>query len=238
MVASVLWHAPAARAFDLKRTDRGALVRWHTDTVTFAVVAPAHAAMSHGELAHATEIALDAWRGMPGLPELVVCRPSARCAPDVTIEVPADWAHDPGRLAVTLDTYEATSGAMVSAHVLVNPRFRESVLDEASPDMSSYDLASTLAHEVGHVLGLSESGFREATMWPDGGRGDTIARTLDVDDETAIATLYDASDATPPLLYACQAAPAGRSGPAVPMVLAVTLGVVALRARRRRVACA
>lgn len=235
LAGSHAWRPASARAFDLKRTERGALVRWHTDTVTFAVSRPGSGAVSAGELARATEIALDAWRGMPGLPELVVCpaASSRHCAADVTIEAPDEWHFDARRLAVTLDTYDAASGALVSARVIVNPGFPTAVVDEARPDRTVYDLASTLAHEIGHVLGLAESGFREATMWPDGGRGDVIARTLDVDDEQAIATLYEARDAREPLLYACQAVPTAPSSRAVALSLAVILGVAAVRLRRR-----
>ncbi len=238
LLGAMLAPAPGAHAFDFKRTEGGALVRWHTDTVTFAVRAE-HGDFSLRELSHATDIALDAWRGMPGVPELVACPPagsSRSCAADVTIEVPRTWVHDPGRLAVTLDTYEADTGALMSARVLVNPRYPTSVLDEEHPAGADYDLASTLAHELGHVLGLAESGFREATMWPNGGRGETFARTLDVDDEEAIATLYDAGDPALPLLYGCNTAPVVGAGPLAPAVFTLGLAALVVLARRRRLA--
>jgi len=236
-VLLALSHVSGARAFDLKRTPSGHIVHWSVDSVTFGVNEPARGTISRDELDRALDIALDTWRGMPGVPWLRTCRRGEACNAQVWVDVPAasEWRFDRDRLAVTVATMDDSTGEMMQADVVVNSRFPSCLMDEAHPDPGQYDLASTLAHEVGHVLGLAESEVRTATMWPRGGRGDTSARTLDDDDERALETLHAATAPEPELFPGCAVAmirePAGRR-PVAPLL--VVLAMVCTAYMRRR----
>ena len=59
----------------------------------------------------------------------------------------------------------------------------------ATPPGGAEDLETTVLHEWGHSLGLFHSGFGQATMFPFSPPADD--RTLDVDDNAGISSLYD-----------------------------------------------
>ena len=60
----------------------------------------------------------------------------------------------------------------------------------ATPPGGAEDLETTVLHELGHSLGLFHSGFGQATMFPFSPPADD--RTLDVDDNAGISSLYPA----------------------------------------------
>lgn len=109
----------------------------------------------------------------------------------------------PGRTRVFFDP---NTGAITEADVVLNPNlFASNGGPGFSTDGTSgtYDLESTLQHEIGHLLGLDHSGVIGATMQPRQGQNFTIpgttisvlqttVRTLSDDDISAIRTLYGA----------------------------------------------
>jgi hypothetical protein len=76
---------------------------------------------------------------------------------------------------------------MLEADVLFNPARRFGT--DGSPGVR--DVQDLATHELGHALGLHHSPVAAATMYPDGGEGQTLARTLDADDRAGVRALYD-----------------------------------------------
>jgi hypothetical protein len=96
--------------------------------------------------------------------------------------------------------YDPTSGEISEADIVINP-FPYSVEDvplqfstDATP--GTYDLESTFAHEIGHLLGLSHSAVIASTMQASQGLNGTYGlpalseRTLSEADRTAVRGLY------------------------------------------------
>jgi hypothetical protein len=108
-----------------------------------------------------------------------------------------------GRTNITTDG----SGNIVHAEIAVNPqvtRFdangqQQSSFFSTDGAFGSYDLESTLVHEIGHMLGLEHSGLISATMQPRQGTNGTFnlpnftTRTLSSDDVAAIRAIYGPS---------------------------------------------
>lgn len=194
-----------ASAYTLKTTERGMLVRWHTHRVTLRVDPSSAKAFGRAELRQALTYAAQAWRGLPGVPDLDVeggAPPGAghdhAAGPTNGVYVADPWPFDPDRLAVTLATYDAHTGEMLDADILLNPHQPLALLDEQDEARTDhYDLGAVLAHELGHVLGLEESDVKGSTMWPRIRRGTTHQRVLEVDDEDGMIAVYqDAALAT------------------------------------------
>jgi hypothetical protein len=238
---------PAA-AYTLKQTETGAPVRWAQPRIALRVDTAMRSRFRHGDAEAAVSLAVEAWRGYPGVPDIVVERGepgprgfhprSARQSHGVYLVPEAEWTDDPHLLAVTVTTYEESTGRVVDADILVNDAHRFALLGEdrrrGRPERA-FDLASVLAHEVGHVLGLGESEVPDATMWSRTRRGEVDQRTLELDDEDGVIALYARSpDDGSSAPAGCSAVPlAPRRGPAVALLAGVLLAV-AVRARLKR----
>ncbi len=98
-------------------------------------------------------------------------------------------------LALTTITFNVQSGEIYDADVEVNSAEYDITTSDDNVDA---DLASIIAHEVGHFLGLSHSSVPGATMRPGYQPGFVGLRTLDPDDIAGICTLYPASAAERP----------------------------------------
>ncbi|HMC68004.1 MAG TPA: matrixin family metalloprotease, partial [Mycobacteriales bacterium] len=107
----------------------------------------------------------------------------------------------PGRANVIFDN----NGNINEADAAVNPlvtRFDPTTGQQTASFFStdgtpgSYDLESTLTHEIGHTLGLEHSGLVSATMQPRQGTNGTFdlpnftTRTLSGDDVAAVRSIY------------------------------------------------
>ena len=187
-----------ARAYTLRYTRAGLPVRWATARVPLRVD-PALAA-SAGESTEAARLAVAAWAGLAGVPALALDG-EVRLAPGYAPR--GDNENGVYRveslpvsgvaLAVTVSTYRQDDGVLLDADVLVLASRELALLGEAprGRELRRHDLASLLAHESGHVLGLGETADDEAaTMWPTLRLGDTSARTLEPDDEAGVLGLY------------------------------------------------
>lgn len=249
LVALWLCLAPSiVLAYTLRYSEAGAPIRWNTARVEVHLHQSLESQYRPGEARRALEIAVDAWRGVGG-PDLVLVpetdtRPYMAGRAGVQVAFADPWPFDRGPLAVTVTSHRASDGVIVDSDILVAPGHALELLDEADPNRSRFDLASVLAHELGHVLGLGESEDSMATMWPRTRRGTTHARVLAADDEEGIAALYPQNPRTPEVTtYGCASpgsVPRGSEGLGV--LFAGVLALVMLRrapawgSRRRRVA--
>jgi len=94
-------------------------------------------------------------------------------------------------LARTILLHRSVSGEIVDADVVINfGTYLFAAGDACAPDV--YDLAATLTHELGHVLGLDHSDVPSATMARAADPGECDKRTLDPDDLAGICASYSA----------------------------------------------
>ena len=103
-------------------------------------------------------------------------------------------SENPGRTRVFSDS----GGAIVEADIALNPN--ELFSSDGTP--GTYDLESTFAHEVGHLLGLEHSAIIGATMQPRQAQNGVYGlpaftqRTLSADDAAGARALYGSKAGT------------------------------------------
>ncbi len=196
---SVLGLAPSAsHAYTQRFTVGGLPVRWSHASVPLRVD-PA-LGRDPGEADAAARIAFAAWGGIPNVPLLSLAGEVQRAHGYASSGPNENGVYQVGMLpiggnalAVTVSTYRQDDGILLDADILVKDSRDVRLLDEmpARRDRRRYDLASLLAHESGHVLGLGESmDDATATMWPRIGLGETDARTISADDEAGVRAIY------------------------------------------------
>jgi hypothetical protein len=88
---------------------------------------------------------------------------------------------DQGFIAVTTNWYR-NDGTMNEADIQIDPCLLK----------GDYNLQQTVAHEVGHLLGLDHSGVVSSIMYPYVSKSGSMS--LESDDKLAIATLYSKND--------------------------------------------
>lgn len=95
-----------------------------------------------------------------------------------------------GNFLAWTSTWWVREGSRVrirEADVLFNPRVRFATDGGAG----ARDLQDLMTHEMGHALGLHHSPIMGATMYPDGGTGQTLARSPEPDDIAGLRALYE-----------------------------------------------
>lgn len=239
-VALLALSAPPASAYELQLAPSGEAVRWQSDPVLTEI------AMDHGPAgvapaaaAAAVRRALATW-SQAGAPEFVDA--GSEETPRLRIRFamsPADPAIDPAALALTHLNFDSLTGELLTVEIAVNGfAFRWAAGDDCATgaDDYQYDLESTLAHEVGHAVGLRHSEDPEATMFTRPQPCASERRDLAEDDLEAIAALYGGAGPSdqaidPEQPAGCSAA-GGPGGGAPLLVIAWAAGAV-LAARRR-----
>ncbi len=136
------------------------------------------------------------------------------------------WEHPSGVIAVTTTTFDSVTGKLADADIELNgadfwfttvdgpacsdPDPPVSCLrDEdcgatercfegrcAGLDCVHTDVANTVTHEAGHVLGLDHTTVPDATMYASAEEGETRKRTLEADDVEGLCTIYPVGAAT------------------------------------------
>ena len=109
--------------------------------------------------------------------------------------------HNPARTRVF---YDPETGEIVEADIAINPHplGADGTLLQFSTDGTpgTYDLESTLMHEIGHFLGLDHSNVIGSTMQPHQGLNGTYRlpafteRTLSEDDRSRVLSLYGSTE--------------------------------------------
>jgi predicted Zn-dependent protease len=98
------------------------------------------------------------------------------------------WSRDPTAIALTTTTYDRLTGEIVDTDVEFNGvDYTFTVAESASVLV---DIANTLTHEAGHMLGLDHSADRSASMYAYAPQGETDKRTLSQDDIDGLCHVY------------------------------------------------
>ncbi len=183
----------AASAYVLKHAGTGATVRWRADSVAF-VLQDSLAAVKGASTA--ASAAATAWSGRAGAPRAKAAAGVAPAVPTVdgkSVVLRSESFEPSGSaLAVTVLTYDETTGEVLDADIVLNAKHALELLprakavsagnvdgaeDEEEPtsknahgllgDGSRYDLSWVLAHEMGHALGLGDDpDAPDALMYP------------------------------------------------------------------------
>jgi hypothetical protein len=122
--------------------------------------------------------------------------------------------HDPTALAFTLLWHDKNTGEILDVDMELNAgagRFADCVSSRCSTNM--VDLANTVTHEGGHLLGLGHTTVRGATMTTTAIGAETEKRTLENDDKMGYCALdlpeFDCTGTN----CSCEAPPIYRSEP-------------------------
>ena len=236
----------SAAAYELQMAPSGEAVRWRNDPVVTEIameegpdgVAPSAATA-------AVHRALATWT-QAGAPEFVPA--SSEQTPQLRVRFAmsaADPAIDPAALALTHLNFDSLTGDLLTVEIAVNAfAFRWAAGDDcrAGSDDYQYDLESTLAHEVGHAVGLRHSEDPDATMFTRPQPCARERRDLADDDLAAIAALYGGDGASDQPIDAEQpagcSASGGGSGGAPLLVILWAAGAMVVARRRRPSAAA
>jgi hypothetical protein len=243
-----------AAAFELKHSRDGARVHWDANRVAFTL----HASVDEldgGD--RAIHDAFAAWSGRAGAPELAIEGGQAPASPgldgkNAVFYVKGGYAPAGRALAITVLTYDAKTGAIVDADIVVNGAYRFAVLPATAHGgptptavsndadghelpfagaVDQYDLLHVLAHESGHALGLDdENTLRQSLMYRYSSPNDASVRAPTTDDIDGLSEVY--GDKMSASGGGCAAAPSRSLGWGAVLV-GGAIAVLALRRRRR-----
>src|SRR5579883_2874542 len=173
IVAAAVGSASSAAAFTLRQTPAGTPLHWTEPQVAY-VIDPSVGAIAGGQGAATNAVA--AWSGAGGAPALAASVGRGGATPgldgqNTVLFAPGGFAPAGGALAITITSYDESTGRIVDTDIVVNGAYHFSVLDpNAQPasgaasfttDGSSresdepswtapFDLFHVLSHEVGH----------------------------------------------------------------------------------------
>ncbi len=159
-----------------------------------------------------------------------------RTSPDMENRIvfrDSEWPADlgPETLALTSAVYRRTTGQIVDADIDVNAV--DHVWSTATPAVPGHgDVANTLTHELGHVLGFAHSDVGDATMYASADLEETNKRDLAEDDIVAICDVYPGGSRRGPR-SSCTVG--GEGGADLDGCLGLALGAWLVRRRRRAV---
>lgn len=209
MGLGVVWVVTGpARAWEVYRSESGAILRWDRPELELVLGAPPEeAGFGVAEARAALDGGVAAWRGLGcGGPRVTVSEGAGALDPVdevnrvVWIADREAWtARFPStELARTILIYRVQSGRLVDTDIAVNAAFFEFGA-AATCDTQRYDLRGLFAHELGHVFGLDHSAEPSATMAPDVAPGTCEQRTLSEDDRAGYCASYPAPDPVEPV---------------------------------------
>jgi hypothetical protein len=216
---------PDAHAFAVKKTAKGELVHWDQRTVDYTFDPSVDTNVQ--DAVSATGRAMASWSGTVGAPDLQghaaanVVDPPVKPGFDQKNGVffmPGGYAPAGRALAITVLTYDNTSGRILDADIIVNGSYKFAVLgvaadvatqerigsahpsntdgishqEEAQTTTETvYDLHHVVAHELGHSLGMNDEMERkDALMYRYTSPADATLRAPASDDIAGLAELY------------------------------------------------
>ncbi len=202
--AVLLWAAVPASGYTYQFSSSSVQVRWPTNTIAIALStslsSPPSNIKAGSDALGAARRALRRWSEAANIQfvesstSVDSVNPSGSDGINL-ITVAASATNDAftnqggqrlGRTRVVFDS----AGRILEADLALNPRVAFSTDGTAN----TYDLESTLVHELGHLLGLDHSGVVGATMQPRQGLNFTdpshTMRTLSDDDLAGIRSIY------------------------------------------------
>jgi MYXO-CTERM domain-containing protein len=247
-----------ASAFVLKHAPSGADVHWTTSTVTFETTKSLDGLPGGSE---AVARALAGWGGIAGAPTLAISTTDADLTPandghNIVYFAKDGYAPAGSALAVSVLSFDANTGELVDADIVINGGYDFAVLADdtaatpGAPMVSTdgdgeppwragtFDLIEVLSHEVGHCLGLAhDMTDTAAIMFPEVAPNDVSRRDPSSDDVAGVVSDYASvtlsADGNGSQGGGCSATSAPvKSGAS--WVAAVALAGVAALARRRR----
>ncbi len=158
------------------------------------------------------------------------------------------WDHSSSIVALTTSSYVTTTGVVLDADVELNAATAYPTIVDSPPcapgaistGCVANDVQNAMTHELGHVLGLAHAPDSSSTMYANEPLGETSKRVLDSGSKQFVCDVYPAGRASNDCASSsagstssgCSGAPDGGS---VTPLLALLLGVFALRPRRRGV---
>jgi predicted Zn-dependent protease len=107
---------------------------------------------------------------------------------------PNFWKYDTSVIALTTTSYNTYTGEISDADIEVNG---VNYLFSTSGAQDAMDIQNTLAHELGHCIGLGHSTDPTAVMYPTANLGETSKRTPSQDDIDGLCTIYPTGEKTP-----------------------------------------
>jgi hypothetical protein len=219
MLLSSLLSSHSANAFEVKKAENGASVRWAATTVTFVIDPSIEKAVPGGSAAVAK--ALMSWSGVSGGPDIVVTNgpgggKAALDGQNTVLFAPHGYGPAGPALAVTQVNYDPQTGEILDADIVVSggahafavlPEGAETpgavpVLVEGASygeggggawEHTPFDLQHVLTHEGGHALGLGDVSVPGEVMYAYSTPGSTAYRAPVADDLAGVSALYAGS---------------------------------------------
>ncbi|MGA7120689.1 MAG: matrixin family metalloprotease [Polyangiaceae bacterium] len=252
--------AHSAGAFELKRNSQGQTLHWSSARVSYVIDPSVEEHVSGGAAAAAS--AVGGWSRAGNGPVLSTSVGPGGAKPGLdgqnsVIFAPDGFAPAGQALAVTVTSYDDSSGEIVDSDIVINGSYAFAVLNPSahaatgakpiSTDGSSndddslravpFDLVHVASHEVGHTLGLAdEKDDSSSLMYGYTMPEDATVRTPTSDDVQGLDALYMAGAGASEARAGCgQSSVAGsRTHPADAWTAMALMAVVGLRLASRR----
>ena len=198
-IISLIIFPQIATAYQINYTNNNNPVKWHKEIVQYTLRANAPRGITLNHTEDAVITSFETWNQVLGTSFTFEytgrsrntgigfdSTPGAINENVVTWEN-ENWEYDSHALAVTIKTFESSTGKIVDADIIVNGmQFTWGM--EGSPN--THDIQNTLTHEIGHFLGLEHADIPEATMYASAVIGETSKRELHSDDMMGMRSLY------------------------------------------------
>jgi hypothetical protein len=192
----ILLIASSSWGYTLRLTESGDVVSWEQDNV---VICLDESLSEIGDLKQVGDLIAEAfatWEGSGALPtvfEVVECSStgdgvSGHDRRNVVSAISGRWPYESHANAVTLVSYDSSTGAIVDVDIIFHAGVDWSLTN--IPSENAYDFLDTATHEVGHAIGLEHSEVQRATMYEVTTPGSVRRRTLHDDDISGVTAIY------------------------------------------------